>query len=369
MPETDINLIQHYDLLSKLGVLQKLQNYERKVRDQQELLAEAAAIVNSRTVEELLEYTISRLNNKFIPEYLAFIMLDPHEAVKTKIYCYNNLKAIVPPVTIHSLEPFRTFFGKYPNPVSFSLLEYIMDNKEASDALLPLRPEIVVPIMGPGGLNGFIVFGVKLVGSGYDKDEISYINTLMRFASISLQNAVHYRTSVSDIKTNLYNHGFFLLRLEEELAKVRRYSSELSILMLDVDFFKKFNDTWGHLAGDEVLYHTARVVEKSIRKGDIAARFGGEEFSVLLPQSTLASAKAAGERIRSSIEQMVVSYNRKDLRITVSVGISHVIPGADIDSAHLLRQADTALYASKTQGRNRVTCCASGLLARALSKK
>lgn len=369
MSESEKNVAQHYELLSKLGILQKLELYERKIRTQQELLTEAADIVNTHTLDELLSYTISRLNTKFIPQYLAFILLEPHESTKTKIYCYNNLKSIPAPIRIQSLEPFKTFFLKYPNPISFSLLEYMMENKEATDALLPLQPEIIVPIIGPGGPGGFIVFGAKLIGSGYDKDEISYINTLMRFASISLQNSIHYRTSITDIKTNLNNHGFFLVRLEEELSKVRRYSGELSILMLDVDFFKNFNDTWGHLAGDEMLYHMARVIEKSIRKGDIAARFGGEEFSVLLIHSTIESAQAAAERIRSSIEEMVLRYNQKELRITVSIGISHAIIGSDIEPDKLIQQADTALYKSKSQGRNRVSCYTPSLLSRVLAER
>ncbi|MDY7030063.1 MAG: diguanylate cyclase, partial [Spirochaetota bacterium] len=118
----------------------------------------------------------------------------------------------------------------------------------------------------------------------YTDDEIVHIDRLMRFVSISLQNAIHYHSSVTDFKTQLYNHSFFMKRLTEELAKVKRYNKSMAVMLIDIDFFKQLNDRYGHLAGDKVLFELARTLEKSLRREDVVARFGGEEFVIMLPE-------------------------------------------------------------------------------------
>ena len=121
-----------------------------------------------------------------------------------------------------------------------------------------------------------------MIGPGYVSGEIDYIKKIVKCASVCLQNGMYYRSTIMDAKTDLYTHHFFLKRFHEELSRVIRYDLTLSIVMLDLDHFKNVNDTFGHTAGDRVLNEVARIIEKSIRKGDIAARFGGEEYIILL---------------------------------------------------------------------------------------
>jgi len=143
--------------------------------------------------------------------------------------------------------------------------------------------------------------------------------------------------------------------LDEELA--RRYAAwkrqgmPLSFFILDADHFKKFNDTYGHQAGDEVLRSIGRVLASSVRDMDFVARYGGEEFAFVLPGTRIEDAKAAAERIRTAIGGAVVSFAGQDLKVTVSVGLAELQPGDSVDT--LLKHADAALYAAKANGRNR----------------
>jgi len=124
----------------------------------------------------------------------------------------------------------------------------------------------------------------------------------MASLAISIQNHLHYEHSVRDAKTNLFNHGFFMVRLHEEIARGKRSGYIFSVIVMDVDKFKFFNDSYGHLAGDRVLECIAEALNKNVRDLDVLARFGGEEFTVLLPETNREQAWAVSERLRESVE-------------------------------------------------------------------
>ena len=155
-----------------------------------------------------------------------------------------------------------------------------------------------------------------------------------------------------DGMTGLKNHRAFQERLEFEFQRAMRYSMPLSLLLLDVDSFKQFNDTFGHLAGDEVLKTVAQVLQDNARGVDFVARYGGEEFVVILPHADEAASMAIGERLRAAIENVVWPLRS----VTASFGIS-TLSQAMTHASDLIALADKALYGSKTAGRNRVTHC------------
>jgi diguanylate cyclase (GGDEF)-like protein len=237
-----------------------------------------------------------------------------------------------------------------------------LGNEEALASLKTVKPEIVIPILGPFGLYGIILVGSKTFDSEYAKEELFFIEQLMSFVSQAIKNHLHYEHSLRDVKTGLYNHGFFMTRLKEEIARMKRSGSVSSIIVMDVDRFKNFNDTYGHLAGDQVLEKLALVIKQNVRDEDIPSRFGGEEFTVLLPHTPIATAWAVAERLRTSIEAMRVSWEVPLPQVTISSGI-HAFDGRDnFESSDILRRADEALYVSKAKGRNCSTVWEPGLI-------
>ena len=173
-----------------------------------------------------------------------------------------------------------------------------------------------------------------------------------RLAETALKLAVF---AYQDGLTGLSNRRNFDERLEEETARTRRTGEPLSLLLIDVDFFKHFNDTQGHLAGDEALRRIAQCVQQSLKRpADLAARFGGEEVAVLLPSTSLGGAVCVGERIRGLVEHLAIAHPMGCAgKVTVSIGIAEY-DTEQADAAGLIARADEALYRSKHQGRNRV---------------
>jgi diguanylate cyclase (GGDEF)-like protein len=184
----------------------------------------------------------------------------------------------------------------------------------------------------------------------------------MTFISQAVQNYLHYEQSVRDVKTGLFNHGFFIARLNEEIARSRRSDSAFSLVVVDVDQFKSFNDHYGHLAGDRVLESIAYMIKQSVRTGDVPSRFGGEEFTILLPGANKPTAWLVAERLRLAIAGMVVPWDPPLPQVTISLGIAAFNKDTAISADALIRQADEALYRSKEEGRNRSTTWRSGLL-------
>jgi diguanylate cyclase (GGDEF)-like protein len=158
------------------------------------------------------------------------------------------------------------------------------------------------------------------------------------------------RVAIEDGLTALYDHATFKTMLRNELHRFERYGEPVSLIMLDIDHFKAFNDTYGHQAGDRVLVEVGNVILETIRDIDIAARYGGEEFAVILPHTASGEAFAAGERIRKGVD----SEFRNDSHLTVSAGVA-TCPTDATDETRLLKAADMALYRSKCGGRNRTT--------------
>lgn len=160
--------------------------------------------------------------------------------------------------------------------------------------------------------------------------------------------------STKDALTGIFNRGYLEDELIKEFKRIRRYGGELSLVIFDIDFFKKINDSHGHLAGDEVLKSIARQTMQIVRSSDIAGRYGGEEFAIILPGVNINGAFSLGERLRKQIAERPVSFNGGPVSATISVGISEINA---ITSSHeqLIKEADTALYYSKRHGRNRVT--------------
>lgn len=159
--------------------------------------------------------------------------------------------------------------------------------------------------------------------------------------------------ALHDRLTGVYNRGVFDDRLASEMAFAKRHKSPLSIVLFDIDFFKKFNDEYGHLTGDAVLVAVGEKIAKTVRTEDILARYGGEEFAVIARETPTEKAKVLGERIRRAVERCKVEAEGEVLGVTASVGIATLtIDNTDWNEESLIAEADRALYAAKEAGRN-----------------
>lgn len=158
--------------------------------------------------------------------------------------------------------------------------------------------------------------------------------------------------SLTDALTGLYNRRHLDTMLEREFLRAKRYGSDLSVAIIDIDFFKKVNDTHGHICGDYILKEVAYLILENFRKTDIIFRYGGEEFVALLTETTLEKAKIPLERLRKSVEEYPFNFKGNDIKITISGGATEIV---DVENAsEFLDNADKALYMAKENGRNQI---------------
>jgi diguanylate cyclase (GGDEF)-like protein len=192
-----------------------------------------------------------------------------------------------------------------------------------------------------------------------DGDLVQIGDTIFKFlAGGNVETKYHqemYRMTTVDGLTQAYNRRYFMETFEREVQRARRYRRDLCLAMIDIDYFKAVNDTWGHLAGDHVLRETARIVADSVRLEDVFGRYGGEEFALLLPEVGLAGSIQVCERLRQQIESAVLHFGSDELRITASFGLASTLSfSEDFSPLDLIDRADERLYEAKRQGRNRV---------------
>ncbi|MCA2981348.1 MAG: GGDEF domain-containing protein [Myxococcaceae bacterium] len=180
------------------------------------------------------------------------------------------------------------------------------------------------------------------------------IETAERLKTLTRERDQLRALSTTDGLTQLANHRAFQDRLREEFRRAQRYDDPLTLVLMDVDHFKRVNDTHGHLAGDEVLRQVAEALRSAVRETDFVARYGGEEFGVLLPKTPLAGALTVAERISRLVRGLRVGRDGV-IRVTASFGIAG-LPGRGLTSPdQLLKAADDALYRSKREGRNKIS--------------
>lgn len=224
-----------------------------------------------------------------------------------------------------------------------------------------LRSLVCVPLSVRDNPIGVMNIVNKSFGC-FEAEDLELALTLANQAAVVIEKARLFNLATIDGLTGLIVHRHFQAKIEEEFRRAKRYDKPLALLMTDIDHFKKFNDTWGHQTGDQVLREVAKCANASIRDTDIAARYGGEEFSIILPETDLEGGMLFAERLRQRVESMSFQGPSGMLQVTISLGLSSIPYNKAESSQEMIKLADEALYSAKRSGRNKVgvsECCAA----------
>ena len=354
-------IAENFPLLQKIGVVRYIESLNNEISNYKSLFKCALDIFNRNTIDEIIEAAVHQISDHFLPSFICFLWKPLANKDDIIIKSYKNYKLIDLHIPVDSITPFDTFFRTYRSPISYGLFTVQL---EAGEVFNTINPEIVVPILGPSGLYGLVLVGHRMLQAEYNTAELSFLQELMSFVSQSVQNHLNYERTLKDVKTGLYNYNFFKTRLSEELARIQRNDTVSSIIIIDVDKFKNFNDTYGHLAGDKVLEFLSLAIKDGIRSEDIPSRFGGEEFTILLPDCDSKSAWAVAERLRLSVAEMKIPWDPPVPKITISLGVYTFGKEGAVGTEEIINRADSAMYLSKERGRNRTTLWNCGLMAR-----
>lgn len=225
-------------------------------------------------------------------------------------------------------------------------------------SLLPvedIKTLLCSPLKFKEGTIGVINIVNKRDGAEFGENDLALLNLIASQAAVTIENNKLYELSITDGLTRLYVHRYFQARISEELLRARRYGLKCTLIMIDIDNFKNFNDVYGHQIGDQVLQRVALAIRDTIRTGiDVPCRYGGEEMAIILPETRAEEAHITAERIRESIAAISLSHPMGNLRVTASLGLAG-FPSDAHDREALIQAADEAMYHSKHSGKNRTT--------------
>jgi len=349
-PEHPITLIdillKTNDLLDKklyeVTIINRITTLARNIHTYKEIINDVLAILY-----ELINYQLAAVFVTDVDSGTLFVKSDlyPHkeDLIELEHFCLSQFQVqgseIPPQVESVILAPEDAKEAKIiTDAESFYLFHSKSEDKE-----------------NVGG--GFIFYGETI--QDLSENEKAILELILEHAFVVVENAYLYEKirlkSLTDELTGLYNRRYFFERLKEEYERTKRYSeSEFSVIMLDIDHFKRINDTYGHMAGDIVLKKLARIMKNSIRSTDIVARFGGEEFIFLLPQTPLKGGVVFAERLRKTVETCKFKALEYEIPVTISIGVSSYNNQLPYTVDDIIKNTDEALYQAKEKGRNRV---------------
>jgi two-component system, cell cycle response regulator len=325
--------------------------------------ARELSLLRADSLAQLLHALVDGLRESYALDSVSVVLLDPQHEIRhllvaagdrpeefKQIFFVDSLVSLAPQLAaLH-----KPWLGPYVGADHHLLFPNVQSLKSA--ALLPLPRKDLA--------TGALCFGSRDPTRFTRHHATDFLAHLGAVAAVCIENAVNrarlLRAGITDFLTGWHNRRYLQQRLKEELARAQRRSASIACLMIDIDRFKSINDGYGHLAGDIALKEIAQRIEAQIRSMDTAARFGGDELAVVLPESSSADAAKLGERIRESIAAVPVALGRQIERtLTVSVGVAAISPArheTDLKAVadRLLADADAALYRAKALGRNRV---------------
>ncbi len=251
--------------------------------------------------------------------------------------------------SLDEAEVFKIFKDRLNDYISIEDCLFI---KEPALDLKPYKDDFIFELDMDERKVGFLI--VK----GLAKQDEDKIHILAHQFLLGLKRAMFYyevqNLSISDSLTRLFNRRYFLKRLEEEITRSGKFNLQFSLLMADIDHFKYYNDHFGHLVGDVILRESGLVIKENTRQIDLVGRYGGEEFAILLPETSKEGAYQAAERIRANLEARKIHAYDEELNITISIGLCS-FPEDALNPNEIIDKADIALYEAKNKGRNRVS--------------
>ncbi len=329
---------------------------ERKIYDLKNLIGLGISLSSNLEFDSLVESILYSCIGQMIVDKVAIFLLSDLNDDNIRLHMLKGYDQDINKGkhTINEHSNLYKYLKDNIDPVEFEILHNLPELRKDLEILKTFSPKLIIPMKSKNFLNGLILLSDKMNSSKYTMNDKEFMRDLAKFAAIAVENSRLYQMATMDRMTKLYIHHYFQERLNEELKRSSRDSTPICLIIADIDHFKSFNDTYGHQQGDIVLKETALLFKKHTRNIDITSRYGGEEFTVILPRTELNDAVHVAERLRKGIEDHEFPGQDEPLHVTISLGVVQYDPEIDNSKKDLIERADKALYTAKNAGRNRV---------------
>lgn len=336
--------------------------YEKKIYDLKTLLEISRSLCSTIEFSQLIESILYTCMGQFRVLGAGIFVPEPLDSDYFVLNRNYNGLELDPNVTyrISLSNPLINVITKNDRVFTIDELKAEVPAYADLEPISSLKPSLIVPLVQRNHLDGILVLGEKISlpeEQGYSSYEKELILTIASLAAVSIYNSTLLERSSTDMMTHLKLKYFFYNVLTDKLDAAMAQNLPLAVIMFDIDFFKRFNDTYGHACGDYVLQTVAKIIRSCIRSCDLASRYGGEEFTVMLDKTGKDDAMTVAERIRRHVEEYDFCYENQHVKVTISIGVTVFDSEKNLVSSpkQLVDQADQALYVSKRSGRNRVT--------------
>lgn len=336
--------------------------YEKKIYDLKTLLEISRSLCSTIEFSQLIESILYTCMGQFRVLGAGIFVPEPLDSDYFVLNRNYNGLELDPNVTyrISLSNPLINVITKNDRVFTIDELKAEVPAYADLEPIFSLKPSLIVPLVQRNHLDGILVLGEKISlpeEQGYSSYEKELILTIASLAAVAIYNSTLLERSSTDMMTHLKLKYFFYNVLTDKIDAAMAQNLPLAVIMFDIDFFKRFNDTYGHACGDYVLQTVAKIIRSCIRSCDLASRYGGEEFTVMLDKTGKDDAMTVAERIRRHVEEYDFCYENQHVKVTISIGVTVFDSEKNLVSSpkQLVDQADQALYVSKRSGRNRVT--------------
>ncbi len=344
----------HYaELFARLRSFQREHEYRQKIT----AMMEFSRSINILEFDELVSRIEKNIKTIFQSDFFSIFLWDP-ESRKVRLIANNrhdfdDTVSMEIPIESTPIMEEVVSTGKIVYVRDFCKSRYQTEKRDKYRDDYALG----IPLLMGDKLIGVLNLNGNSTGF-FNTPDLTYMMLGSEHITSALSNSLQYRwiqeMAITDPLTGLFNRRYFFERLNMEWARSQRYKTKMSVMMSDIDFFKKVNDTYGHICGDMILTKTAQMMGKHLRKIDVIARYGGEEFILLLPETPKKDAAMVADRMRRDMESTVYEWEGQKFSVTISFGVEDTSGDGVATVDDIIRLVDEKLYKAKESGRNRV---------------
>jgi len=330
-----------------LDVNQQSQLLEKKIHELYSIFDIVSQLKSSLNLDQIVNYTALTLMGHYgMGAVTVYLPIEENDMVMSLYFVNGISDEVANDISFNQNSVLSRYLLEQDKPIYFKNLKKSIKPSKELGSLENLKCEICIPLVVNKELRGIISLGDSLFPENRPEEDLNFLVVSSSLIAGSIENARYFKMAITDALTKIFTRRYFQIRYDEEFKRAVRYNGALSLLIIDIDKFKPINDTYGHHFGDIVLIKVAEKIKEALRSIDIPARYGGDEFVIILPETGRKGAELTATRIGDMVRYADYIHNDKKIPVTVSVGVASFPDNGDTQEK-IFAEADKDMYNSK----------------------